>query len=136
MKEFRITIDGKTYNVQVEEVRGAASAVQPVLREQVPQAAPVPAVMQAPAQAQPQKEANESRPVGTGSGSVNAPMPGTVLKVLVAVGDQVKLGQPVLILDAMKMENNINASASGIVKSIDVNAGQSVDTGQQLLTIE
>jgi len=126
MKEFRITIDGKTYNVQVEEAKGIP-AIQPAAQ---PVKAPVAAVPQ------PATPVPASQPAVRTSGSVCAPMPGTILKLLVAVGDAVKMGQPVLILDAMKMENNINASAAGVVKSIEVSQGQSVDTGQLLLTID
>ena len=68
-------------------------------------------------------------------GKLTAPMPGTIIKVLVNTGDKVEQGQPVVILEAMKMENKINANAAGTVTSIEVSPGQNVDTGQLLLTI-
>ena len=67
-------------------------------------------------------------------GKLTAPMPGTIIKVLVNTGDKVEQGQPVVILEAMKMENKINANATG-TNSIEVSPGQNVDTGQLLLTI-
>jgi len=71
-----------------------------------------------------------------GSGTVSAPMQGTIVKVLVAVGDTVEIGQAVLVLEAMKMENHINAETSGTVKELRVKAGDSVGTGDVLVVIE
>lgn len=122
MKKFRITIDGKTYNVEVEEVKEGQT--QPAVKPSRPaQVAPSTKIEAAP------------RPAG-GSGSVTAPMPGTILKLLVAEGEQVETGQALLILEAMKMENKITATATGKITSIGVSVGQSVETGQQLLTIQ
>jgi biotin carboxyl carrier protein len=70
------------------------------------------------------------------STEVQAPMPGTILKVLVKEGDSVSEDQEVLILEAMKMENPISAPAAGTVKSIKVKTDDKVDTGQVLMTIE
>lgn len=76
-------------------------------------------------------------PVAAGNGQkVNAPMPGTILKVNVAAGDAVKAGDVLMILEAMKMENEIMAPADGKVSSVTVAQGQSVDTGATLCTIE
>lgn len=124
MKTFKITIDGKEYQVQVEELKDDA----PRPAAPAPVSAPVAAA--APAAA-PRPQAPQAAP-----GGLTAPMPGTVLKVLVKVGDKVEHGQPLLVLEAMKMENNINAASAGVVAAIAVNPGQSVDTGQLLLTIE
>ena len=68
--------------------------------------------------------------------NVNAPMPGKVLRVEVAVGDRVKAGQGVVIVEAMKMENELKAPADGVVSSISVEAGQTVEKGALLLTLE
>lgn len=124
MKKFKITVDGKTYNVEVEEVReGVQPSSKPVSQAQPRPTAPAPSASVNP------------NPAG-GNGGVTAPMPGTILRILVTEGQKVELGQTVAILEAMKMENNINANATGTVSSIQVNPGQSVDTGQLLLTIE
>ena len=72
----------------------------------------------------------------TGSGSVTVPMQGTIVKVLVDVGDSVEIGQPVCVLEAMKMENNIAAEKSGTVKEIKVKPGDTVGAGDVVATIE
>jgi len=124
MKRLKITVDGTAYDVTFEEVGGAAPA---------PAAAPVsaPAAAAAPAPA-----AAPPAPKGSGAaGEVTSPLAGTVLKIKVAVGQAVSAGDPVLVLEAMKMESVISAPTSGSVKSIDVAAGSSVQEGQLLLTI-
>lgn len=118
MKNLKITVNGTTYDVQVEET-GASSA--PVASAPAPAAAPAPAVAPAPS-------------AGAGT-KVESPMPGTVLDIKVANGATVKEGEPVVILEAMKMENEINAPCSGTVTSICVNKGDSVDSGTVLVTI-
>jgi acetyl-CoA/propionyl-CoA carboxylase biotin carboxyl carrier protein len=90
----------------------------------------------------PRKRSTRPRPGGAGasgaggSGTISAPMQGTIVKVLVAVGDAVEAGQAVLVLEAMKMENHINAETAGTVKEIRVAAGDSVGTGDVLAVIE
>ena len=116
MKNLKITVNGTTYDVQVEEVGGSAASA-PVAS--APAAAPVPAA--APAQ-------GEGTPV-------TAPMPGTVVDVKVANGAKVNEGDTVVILEAMKMENDINAPCSGTVTSVVVSKGESVDSGKVMLTI-
>lgn len=118
MKNLKITVNGTTYDVQVEET-GASSA--PVASAPAPAAVPAPAVAPAPS-------------AGAGT-KVESPMPGTVLDIKVANGATVKEGEPVVILEAMKMENEINAPCSGTVTSICVNKGDSVDSGTVLVTI-
>jgi acetyl-CoA/propionyl-CoA carboxylase biotin carboxyl carrier protein len=73
---------------------------------------------------------------GAGNGTITAPMQGTIVKILVAEGDTVETGQAVLVLEAMKMENHINAETSGTVKEIRVAAGDTVGTGDTLVVIE
>ena len=73
---------------------------------------------------------------GTGSGTVVVPMQGTIVKVLVAVGDAVEVGQTVCVLEAMKMENAINAEKAGTVKEVRVAAGDSVGPGDVIAVIE
>jgi acetyl-CoA/propionyl-CoA carboxylase biotin carboxyl carrier protein len=73
---------------------------------------------------------------GAGSGTITAPMQGTIVKVMVAVGDAVEAGQGILVLEAMKMENHINAAAAGTVAEVRVGAGDTVGTGDVLVVIE
>ncbi len=73
---------------------------------------------------------------GAGSGTIAAPMQGTIVKVMVAVGDTVEAGQAILVLEAMKMENHINAEAPGTVQEVRVGAGDTVGTGDVLVVIE
>ena len=119
MKNLRITVNGVSYDVQVEELSAdtAPAAVAPAA---APAAAP------------------KAAPKATGAAGatkVTAPMPGTILSVNVTVGQQVSEGQAVVILEAMKMENEIPAPASGTVASINVEKGATVETGAVLITL-
>ena len=123
MRKFNITVNGKTYEVDVEEVGGAVSApVAPAPVAAAPAAAPAPV------------SAAKSAPVA-GATQVTAPMPGSIVAVKVNVGDTVKNGDLVVVLEAMKMENEIFASADGKVVGISVNAGDSVNSGDVLISI-
>ena len=124
MRQFNITVNGVAYSVAVEEV-GAASA--PVA---APVAAPVVTPVAAPAPAAPAAAA----PVAGGQ-KVNAPMPGTILEVRVTEGATVKKGDILLILEAMKMENEIMAPCDGTVKQIVAAKGASVNSGDPLIVI-
>lgn len=116
MKRFNITVNGKAYDVAVEEVGGSAPAAAPV-------SAPAPAPAAAPAPA-----------VGSGT-PVKAPMPGNILDVKVNVGDTVSVGQVLVVLEAMKMENDIVANAAGKVTSITVKKGDTVNSDDVIATI-
>ncbi len=120
MKNLRITVNGVSYDVQVEELSAGAAPA--------PAAAPVQA---APAQAPAAPKATGA----AGATKVTAPMPGTILSVNVSVGQQVSEGQALMILEAMKMENEIPAPAAGTVASIEVEKGASVETGAVLITL-
>ena len=119
MKNYRITVNGKTYDVTVEET-GASAPAAPVA------AAPAPAAKAAPAAA-------PAAPAG--AEKVTSPMPGTVLAVKVAVGQSVKKGETVVLLEAMKMEDEIPAPRDGVVASISVNKGSSVQAGDLLISL-
>ncbi|HES5648711.1 TPA: acetyl-CoA carboxylase biotin carboxyl carrier protein subunit [Streptococcus pyogenes] len=129
LRKFKITIDGKEYLVEMEEIGAPAQAAAPAQ----PISTPVPV----PTEASPQvEEAQAPQPVAAAEAdAIPSPMPGTILKVLVAVGDQVTENQPLLILEAMKMENEIVASSAGTITAIHVGQGQVVNPGDGLITI-
>lgn len=112
MKNYTITVNGTVYDVTVEE--GAAGAAA-----SAPKAAP-----------------KAAAPTGAaGSVKVNAPMPGKILSVKASAGQAVKKGEVILILEAMKMENEVVAPQDGTVASINVAAGDSVEAGAVLATL-
>ena len=124
MKNLIVTVNGVAYNVTVEEGTGApVAAAAPAAPAPAPAAAP--AAPEAPA-----------APAGTaGAVVVNAPMPGNILDVKVKPGDSVKAGDTLLILEAMKMENEISAPQDGTIASVDVRKGDVVDSGALLCTM-
>ena len=144
MKEYKYKINGNEYNVAVEELEGNKASVtvngktyeveldkptkpavtKPVARPAAaaPTAAPAPAAAPAP------------RPAAGGAG-IKAPLPGVILDIKVNVGDTVTKGQTVAILEAMKMENNINADREGKVVAINVSKGQSIAEGTDIITL-
>lgn len=124
MKNYRITVNGTSYDVTVEELSGGAAPAAPVA---APVAAPAPAAAPVPAKAAPAG--------GAGSIKVSSPMPGKILAVKANVGDSVKKGQVILILEAMKMENEVVAPEDGTIASIDVTVGASVESGDTLATL-
>ena len=135
MRKFAITVNGNTYEVEVEEIGGApVYAAAPVA---APVAAPAP-VAAAPAapKAAPAAAPKAAAPAGAaGANKVNSPMPGTILDVKVSVGQSVKNGEVLCILEAMKMENEIAAPCDGVVASINVTKGATVNTGDLLLSL-
>ena len=112
MKRYNITVNGKAYDVAVEEVGGSAPKAAPA-----PQAAPA-----APAGA-------------AGSVEITSPMPGKILDVKASAGQAVKKGEVVLLLEAMKMENDVNAPCDGKVLSVNTTKGSAVETGAVLAVI-
>lgn len=132
-KQYKITVNGKTYDVSVEEVKQEKVRVSaPVVQAQTQ--APKPSPVE---QAKPAVQADSpSAAIDENAVSVKATMPGTIVSFSVAVGDKVTEGQVVAILEAMKMENELTAPASGEVKSIHVEKGSSVVEGQVILQIK
>lgn len=132
MKQYNITVNGTTYQVEVEEVGGAsapsAPRVQAAPAAAAPKAAPAPVAAPAP-------KAAPAAPVAAGGEVVVAPMPGTIFDIPVVVGQAVKAGENLIILEAMKMENEIVAPADGTVKTIHVTKGTSVSSGDALITL-
>lgn len=122
MKNYRITVNGTSYDVSVEELAGGVAPVAAPVAA-APVAAPAPAA--APA----------AKSAGAGSIKVASPMPGKILDVKANVGDAVKKGQVILILEAMKMENEVVAPEDGTVASIDVAVGDAVESGAVLATL-
>lgn len=145
MKKYTFDINGSTFNVVINSVSGDAASVtvngvnyQVGIRnnavtdvQEYVQAAP--AVQAAPVQAQ----AAPAAPVASGNAkTVKAPLPGVVIAVKVNVGDAVKPGQTVAVLEAMKMENDILAECAGTVTAINVNQGDSILEGAPIVTIQ
>ncbi len=132
MKKFLIKVNGNQYEVEVDEVlsnSGAPAVSMPVAAPAAP-AAPVAPAAPAPAATAP------TAPTGSvGATKVTAPMPGTILKVAVSVGESVKKGQVLVVLEAMKMENEIVAADDGVVASVNVTRGTSVNTGDLLVSL-
>jgi len=121
MKNYTITVNGNVYDVTVEEgtgsTAGAAKAAAP--KAAAPKAAP-----------------KAAAPVGAqGAVKVNAPMPGKILKVNVNAGAAVKKGDVLLVLEAMKMENEICAPQDGTVATVECSVGDSVETGKVLVSM-
>ena len=127
MKYYTITVNGNTYDVSVEEGARAPQATAPV-------AAPK-AVAPAAAPAAPAQEAAAAPAGAAGSIKVSSPMPGKIVSVKATLGQKLKKGDVILILEAMKMENEIVSPQDGTLASINVTAGQSVEAGALLATL-
>jgi biotin carboxyl carrier protein len=136
MIKFQIKVDGKVYEVEVEEVggnessTGTISAPQPIVTKVKEEP-----VSQKAAKSSPSPTPTKAPTAAMAGDEVVAPMPGKVLQLKVKEGDSVKEGDALLILEAMKMENEIVANASGNIKKVNVAANDMVDTGAVLLVI-
>lgn len=146
MKEFKFKIGGTDYAATVEELEGGKLQVnlngkafevempqseRKVQRPAAPAAAPkaaAPVAKAAPAPAAPAASA--------GGRPVNAPLPGVVIKINAKVGDKVSTGDTILVLEAMKMENNITADSNGTIKAILCKEGDQVQSGQALVELD
>lgn len=111
MKTYKVNVNGTEYEVSVEEIKGGAPSKAAPAKKAAPAAAPA------------------------GGETVKSPMPGTILSVNVAEGDTVKKGQVLMILEAMKMENEIMAPCDGKVTSVSTSKGSAVESGTVLCTI-
>ncbi len=116
MKKYRVNVNGTVYEVDVEDISGAAPVAAPAA---APAATPVAAPVSAPA----------------GGEQITSPMPGNILAVNVAAGDTVKKGQVLMILEAMKMENEIMCPCDGKIVSVSVTKGATVESGTLLCVI-
>lgn len=128
---YKVTLNGKIYEVEVEK---GEAVIQAEYEAALPQSAPAAAsVAQAPAQTA--APAQTSAPASAGANAIVAPMPGTINAIKVTSGQQVKKGDVLIILEAMKMENEIYADKDGKVGQIFVQKGASVQTGAALVEI-
>ncbi|WP_455107699.1 biotin/lipoyl-containing protein [Porphyromonas sp.] len=159
MKEYKYKINGNEYSVAIIDLEGDKAAVEvngvsyqvdiltegytaPAPRPAAKPAAPAPAPAVAPAAPAPAPQpiapaapaAEPAAPAGKGT-AVQSPLPGVILDLKVAVGDQVKAGQTVAILEAMKMENNINAECDGVITAIKVAKGDNILEGSDIVII-
>ena len=149
MNKYQYKVQGVDYDVEIEEVEGNLAKVSvngiqfevelkrpinPVHAIKKPKVAPPKPAAPAPAPAAAPVAAAPAAAPGSGN-PVKAPLPGTISSISVKVGDQVNVGDTVLVLEAMKMQNNIEAEYAGTVTSIVVNPGDSVMEGAVLLTI-
>lgn len=132
IKAYRVNVNGKVYEVEVEEITAggqqtvvAAPAPAPVAPKLAPVApAPAPAPTPAPA------------PKAAATGEiVEAPMPGTIVDIKVKVGDTVKEGDLVAVIEAMKMETDLFSTKSGVVTAVNAGKGASVNTGDAIITL-
>lgn len=128
MKKFNVTVNGTAYDVEVNEVKAAAPAA-------APKAAPAAAPKAAPAPAPAPAAAAAAAPVPAGAETVKAPMPGKILSVAVSAGQAVKKGETLLILEAMKMQNEIAAPHDAVVAEVRVAANQTVSTGDDMVVL-
>ena len=149
MKEYKYKINGNLYNVVIGDIEENIAHVEvngthyTVEMEKKPKAAPAPkpvvrpAAKPAAAPAAAAAAAPVAKPAAGGAKSgVKSPLPGVILDIKVNVGDEVKKGQTLIILEAMKMENSINADKDGKVAAINVSKGESVLEGTDLVIIE
>lgn len=139
VKKYNVSVNGKTYEVEVEEIQSGkavpsnetqqkASEPQPSINKPVPE-------MERDFSKKTEKQELEVETTSGSSSSINAPMSGLVIDVKVKKGDRVQSGDKLLVLEAMKMENDIVSDISGIIKEVHCKKGDNVETGETLITI-
>lgn len=141
MRRFRVVVNGLVYEVAVEELHDEGTPQEPSQVAPAPQPARQHRTERAPETsdprpAPPSQEPPKAPPSGDAGEIISAPLPGTVLDVKVAPGEKVRAGQVLLILEAMKMENEIVAPRDGTVRDILVKKGQAVTTGDGMVRID
>ena len=144
MKEYNYKIKGQDFNVKIENVEGDIAKVEVngiqfdvQLEKPVAQPKPVVRAVAAPVKTvEAPKAAVEAAQVAAGVTVVSAPLPGTINDIKVSVGQAVKKGDTLIVLEAMKMENNIDCERDGKIASVNVNKGDTVMEGSVLVTIE
>ncbi len=127
MKKYVVTVNGTSYEVMVEEVNGNESTP-------VQQVAPQPAPLKETPAPKPEVKAAPVNSGSNGANKVNAPMPGNIVKISVKPGDSIKKGDVLLVLEAMKMENDIVSPADCVIATVNVSQGASVNSGDVLVT--
>ncbi len=141
MKTYNFKINGKDYSVTIKGIEGRNAEVSVngtdyiVEMENAPDAVPEPAAVTAPAAPQPQSVPQPAAPSGGVTSVVHSPLPGVIISVDVKEGQAVKKGQKVAVLEAMKMENEIQAEADGTVSAILVQKGDSVLEGAEIIKL-
>lgn len=139
MKKFNFTIKGNKYFTQIKEIEGNIAKIEvngtqyKVEMEQAVKATKTPTLVRKPISSKPGEGAV---PSGPSVGAVTAPLPGNIFKILVKEGDAIKSGDNLLIMEAMKMENDIKAEKSGTIASIKVSVGDSVLQGAVLIELK
>ncbi|MBO7601541.1 MAG: biotin/lipoyl-binding protein [Bacteroidaceae bacterium] len=146
MKEYKYTINGNKYNVTIGdieeniahvEVNGVPYTVEMEKAPAAPKKVVRPVVAAAAPAAAPAPEQKVSKPAaGGGKSGIKSPLPGVILQIKVNVGDEVKRGQVLMVLEAMKLENNIPSDRDGKVVAINVSKGDSILEGTDLIVIE
>ena len=128
--KYKVTVNGTAYVVEVENLGASAPVAVPA-----PAAAPAPAPVAATPAADPTPAAAPAAPIPAGGVSIESPMPGKILRINVTPGQSVKNGDVIIILEAMKMENEIFATADGKILDVRVKSGDAVNPGDVLVVI-
>ncbi|MFI3265590.1 MAG: biotin/lipoyl-containing protein [Rikenellaceae bacterium] len=148
MKQYKLKINGTPYNVTVDSIEDNIAVVSVnntkynveidglKAKPKTPKLAQTVAVASTDHHAGVAKTSNAAPKPSSAGKSIHSPLPGVALDIKVNVGDVVKVGTPLMILEAMKMENNIDSDKEGTVKSIHINKGDSVLEGELLITLE
>lgn len=135
MKKFRVLVNGSEYNVEIEELSEGTGTPRPMTSAASPAPTTPKPATPAPVQSAPAAPAAPTAQEPAAGGAIAAPMPGTILSVAVEVGTIVTKGQTLLVLEAMKMENEIQAPSDGTVQELNVSQGLSVNAGDTLIVL-